>query len=213
MTDAVRFPLVLGVISVVSAGVLGLTYSSTRGEIQYQALLDRNRALVNVLGVVVESPESPPWTTSDYAEGTGPLGAFTVYQAVDPATGKALYATQGVGQGYSSKVRVMVAVNDGIKQDADHVVIRAVEVVQQRETPGLGSQCQDADFQAEFAGLPLRLLAIDRAMTAYREPNAGGEQQIAAITGATITTNAVAVAIRQAVARIRFHVEQQGTGT
>ena len=51
MSDAVRFPLVLGIISLVSAMTLGFTYSVTREQIELQAILARNRALVGVLGV------------------------------------------------------------------------------------------------------------------------------------------------------------------
>jgi electron transport complex protein RnfG len=212
MSDAVRYPLVLGIIAVASAAVLGVTYGTTREQIKYQALLDRNRALVAVLGIKVDDPESPPWTVTEHVDSSGKLGEFTVFQATDPETGKTLYATLGVGQGYSSKVRVMVAVDDAIKRGMAETVVRAVKVVQQLETPGLGSKCQNADFQAQFERLPLRLLAIDRAMTGYRDPAAEGEQQIAAITGATITTNAVVAGIRQAVARIDFHIQEQEAG-
>jgi electron transport complex protein RnfG len=212
MSDAVRYPLVLGIIAVASAAVLGVTYGTTREQIKYQALLDRNRALVAVLGIEVENPESPPWTVTEHTDTSGDLGEFTVFQASDPATGKTLYASLGVGHGYSSKVRVMVAVDDAVERGMAEAVVLAVKVVQQLETPGLGSKCQDAGFQAQFGHLPLRRLAIDRAMTGYRDPAADGEQQIAAITGATITTNAVLAAIRQAVARIDFHIQQQRAG-
>ena len=212
MTDAVRYPLVLGIISVASAAVLGVTYSTTREQIKLQAVLNRNRALVAVFGIEVESPESPPWTVTEHTDPSSGLGQFTVFQATDPETGAALYAALGMGQGYSSKVRVMVAVDDAIERGMAEAVVRAVKVVQQLETPGLGSKCRDPGFQAQFGRLPLRLLSIDRSLSGYRDPDGAGEQKIAAITGATITTNAVVAGIRQAVARVHFHIQQPEAG-
>jgi RnfABCDGE-type electron transport complex G subunit len=211
MKDAVRFPLVLGVISVLSAVTLGFTYSATREQIELQAMLARNRALVGVLGVEVESPENPPWMEVKYSDETGRLGDFAVYEVAGPSGGS-LYATIGAGQGYSSKVRVMVAFDSAIEQGPEQAVIRAASVVSQLETPGLGSKCQGEDFQRQFSRLPLRLLGIDRSLTGYRDPDGEGEQKIAAITGATITTNATLAAIRQAAGRVRYHIEQKTTG-
>jgi electron transport complex protein RnfG len=218
MSDAVRFPLVLGLIALVSAAGLAITYSATRDQILFQERLEKERAVAQVLRIDIapEQLNDPtaerPWTATPYPPASKKDEGFTVYQATDPKTEERLYAAEGRMQGYSSKVRVIAAVDQAIEKDPGAATVRAVKVVSQVETPGLGSHSSDAEFQRQFQDLPVQLLAVDKTAGGYREPGAPGSdsQRVAAITGATITTNAVIGAVRQALERIREHVERAG---
>jgi len=207
MSDSIRYPLVLGIITVLSALTLGITDSATREQIQLQALLERNRALVAVLGVEVTDPDNPPWKASAYDGTAQGLGKFTVFEV--PGENGSLYAAQGQGQGYSSKVRVIVAFTPGIEQGLEQAVVRSIRIVSQTETPGLGSKCQDEAFERQYQNLPFQILAIDRGLRAYRDPEGDPTKGIAAITGATITTNATLKAVRQAAEKVRYHIENR----
>lgn len=82
------------------------------------------------------------------------------------------------GKGYGGTITVMVAFNpdDTIKQ---------IKITEQSETAGLGSKIQsEASFQDSFAGLP----AEDFEVT-----------DIAAISGATISSKAVTAAVNAAI--------------
>jgi len=203
MTDSIRYPLVLGLISLCSAAGLAVSYTLTRDEIRRQQVLKRNRGLAAVFGIAFDetSDAPPPWKAlGEAAEKQHGV----VYRAEDPKTGRRLFATGGRAQGYSSKVSVIVAVDEAIAKTPRQAKVQAIKVVGQLETPGLGSRCADEAFQRQFRELPLGKLEVAKNAK-YRVPenDVEGEQGIAAITGATITTNAVIGAVREALERIR----------
>ena len=205
MSDAVRFPLVLGAICVCSAFGLAVTYTLTRDEIRRQEQLQKNRGLAAVFGIELPADQAnPPWEVIGGKEPNAPL----VLRFTDPKTGRRLYAAEGAGQGYSSKVRVVVAVDQAIETDPDKARVKAVRVVSQLETPGFGSRCTEPEFQAQFENLLVKSLKLVKSAE-YRKPEAdkAGTQPIAAITGATITSNACVRAVREAVLRIQDTLE------
>lgn len=193
MTDTVRFPLVLGAICLGSALGLAIAYSATRDKIRAQERQKKEDAIASVLGVEVRLPES------------GPQPA--VYEASDAETDERLYAAVGAAQGYSSKVQVIVGVGQTIEGAPGSARLRAIRIVKQLETPGLGDRCREEGFQQQFDKLPEAMLELVKAAP-YRDPEAPGSdtQKVAAITGATITSNAVLDAVRQALERIRRHL-------
>lgn len=80
------------------------------------------------------------------------------------------------GSGFQGPIRVVAALDDG--------TITAFRVVDQIETPGLGSRIADEDFQRSFAGKRvengIRMVKIN-----------AGESEFDAITGATETSRAL----------------------
>ncbi|NQT51502.1 FMN-binding protein [bacterium] len=215
MTDAVRFPLVLGLISLFSAAGLAVSYQATYDRIRYQVELKKARGLSVVLGLPLdESPDAKrPWTEFPYPGTQAEPGVpFVVYEASDPTTGQRLYAAQGSGQGYSSKVRLIVAADQSVEGGPGQAMVKAITVVGQLETPGLGSRCTEPEFQREFEHLPEAFLDLVTGVP-YRDPDAAGSdtQKVSAIVGATITSNAVVAAVHEALGRIRHHMQKRTT--
>jgi len=233
MTDAVRYPLVLGVISLCSAAGLALSYSLTRDEIRHQEELKKARGLAEVFGVELdEQKPERPWREFKYPDPNGELGGdFSVYELLLMDTERLrgapgaergmsvligyvptrrLYGAEGKAQGYSSKVAVVVASELAPGKGFDAATTKAVKVVKHLETPGLGSRCTEPEFQRQFRNLPCSLLELIKSAP-YRDPEKAesARERPAAITGATITSNAVIGAIRQALARIRYHIENR----
>jgi len=214
MTEAVRFPLVLGIVTLCSAAGLAVSYTLTRDEIRLQEELKKARGLAAVFGVALDEarlqqPDADlPWQAFAYSDRKGdPDGTFVVSEAIDPATGACLYAGVGRAQGYSSKVEVVVAVDQAVENGLDGATIRAIKIVKQLETPGLGSNCARPEFQRQFTTLPYAMLRLVKGVP-FRKPDAEGseEQPVVALTGATVTSNAVIGAVRQALERVRHHV-------
>lgn len=203
MTNTLRYPLVLGLISVCSAAGLAFSYALTRDEIARQKLLDRDRGLAAVFGMPFkESDAERPWrevvAAAAAQKGATPAPVFT---ASDAKTGDTLFAAMGSARGYCSRIDVIVSVNaaGGVNDTAR---IKAMKVVGQSETPGLGNKSEEPEFQAQFEGLLLGRLELKKGVP-YRAAGGADDQPIAAITGATITSNAVLKAVQQAIARIR----------
>lgn len=100
---------------------------------------------------------------------------FIVYEG-DNIAG---YTFVAVGSGYGGSINILVGMNP------DHT-LRDMEVLSHTETPGLGSEITEGPFTEQFVGLPVDEIALSRD---------GGK--IDAITGATISSRAVASAIQE----------------
>lgn len=87
--------------------------------------------------------------------------------------------------GYGGDIQIAL----GITSDG---VITGFNVVSNSETAGLGSKCTDAEFTSQFAGKSAEALE-------YTKSGASADNQIDAISGATITTNAVTEATNAAI--------------
>jgi RnfABCDGE-type electron transport complex G subunit len=214
VSDAVRFPLVLGIITLCSAAGLAITYHATFDRIQYQRELKKARGLSAVFGIPLdESADAQrPWQKFSYGKA-GSRKSFTVYEAAPPEGGRRLYAAEGSGQGYSSKIRLVVAAYRP-QSGSEGLVIRAIHVVSQLETPGVGSRCTEQEFQEQFRHLPAAMLDLV-TNAPYRDPEApnSDDRRPAAISGATVTSNAVIAAVNQALGRIRHHLEQAASAS
>ncbi len=98
------------------------------------------------------------------------------------------YIVESYGKGYSSYINVLVAV------DNDYVVSK-VNVLSHAETPGLGDEIERDYFLNQFTGKTVEHLVVVKRET---------EKDIQAITGATISSRAVAEdAVKKGVLMIK----------
>lgn len=110
------------------------------------------------------------------------------------------YALRGAAMGYADRIEVLFG------WDPRDEVVTGLVVLDQRETPGLGARIRDdAAFHASLRGLPLALADDGRSL---RTPVAladrrggGGAGRIDGITGATISSVAVARAVEESAIR------------
>lgn len=102
-----------------------------------------------------------------------------------------------VGQGFADKIEILIGL------DATLTVIRGLYVLDQKETPGLGDYIRLPSFQDRFRDKPTDApLAIVKS-----EPRAAHE--VAALSGATVSSWSVCTIVNQAVARLREPILQQ----
>ena len=111
---------------------------------------------------------------------------FVVKRDGEPAA----VALEGVGQGFAGDVGVMIGV------DLGSTGVTGVGVTTMSETPGVGTRVREEAFTAQFAGLTGDTFQVKKD---------GGT--IDAITGATVSSRAVADAVTAALATYREHEE------
>jgi len=207
MKNALRFTVVLGMITVASGLGVSTVYTLTKHRIEAK----KQKAFVSALNSVF--PQADTFTTLDGGgawEGEGVGVAVSGGETVG-------YLAVGERQGYSSIIRVLV----GAETD---FTVKAVRILEQAETPGLGERTKEVKtdrtiwqaagealgisegggggerlpwFQKQFAGLTLEKLVV------VKDPSCEGVQ---AITGATVSSQAVTDAVRAALTRIRSAV-------
>ncbi|MDR1997159.1 MAG: RnfABCDGE type electron transport complex subunit G [Candidatus Margulisbacteria bacterium] len=115
------------------------------------------------------------------------------FEPAQTAAGQAYYRAYADGQllgyvlevrarGYSSELQLLVGLDRSY-------AVTGLRTLAQAETPGLGTRITEPAFAAQFLGRPAEALALRQD---------GGS--LDALTGATITSRAVADGIRRAVA-------------
>ena len=96
------------------------------------------------------------------------------------------------GRGYGGKIGILV----GLEVDR---AVRGIRIISHQETPGLGAKITALDFLDQFAGLSTGELAIRRD---------GGA--VDAITGATISSRAVADGVAEGIVDMTAVLEAVG---
>ncbi|KPK63158.1 MAG: hypothetical protein AMK73_05350 [Planctomycetes bacterium SM23_32] len=212
--------VVLACICLGSGAGVGLLYWHMKDEIRAKAQGVFDDALEAVLG------EADRYgVVGNYPEGAAPQDKVYVNAAARPV----LYAATGAAQGYQSQIKVLVSVEapaPDVPVESD-AAIHAMAVVQSQETPGLGERIKEVEkdvsiwallagkkptagrpwFQQQFSGVRLWQLGAGA-----QEPAEGSEaaetratapaREVAAITGATVTSTATKRAVRNAAEKI-----------
>jgi len=171
MKKALHMIAVLGAISIVSGGSLASVYIITEPIIEKRHIEEIQNIALQVL------PNAVFELGEAALEGRIP----------DRLVGKdksgnilgVVYVAKG--RGYGGWINVVV----GIRKDG---TVTGVRIAQHRETPGLGSGVTEASFLKQF---------INRSVKDFTS----GRFEVDAITGATISSRAVASAVKAAAER------------
>ena len=91
------------------------------------------------------------------------------------------YSFVTIGKGYGGNIRILVSLESDFN-------IKDISIVAQTETPGLGDRILSPEFTDMFVGLEADEVALR-----------SNDGEIDAITGATISSRAVAEAVREAM--------------
>ena len=191
MREMIKMVVVLTVLSSLSGGLLAAIRDKTKDKIEYQQLVFvKGPAIKQILSGVSNDPIVDRFKVTDQeTERSFFVGVFN---------GKpSAIAFESYGKGFGGDVGVMVGINVEKNQ------ILGVGVTTHSETPGVGSKAKDdPKFAAQFAGMELK--------DAYKVKTDGGV--VDAVSGATITSRAVCVAITDATAaynRLKPEIENQ----
>lgn len=168
--------IVLTLVMALSGLVLGGTFAALTERIE----LNRERALQASLTALFADADEPSFAQLDIAD-------TQIYRGSDAAGNLLGYAVRVVASGYNGPISMLV----GLSPELDEIV--GLQVVENIETPGLGGRITEEGFRAQFAGLdPTRSLQTVRNV----EPDPG-ENQVQAISSATISTDAVVAGINR----------------
>ena len=104
-----------------------------------------------------------------------------VYGGYDDAGGFVGYAIPGAGPGFQDTIGLLYGFNSGLR------MITGMKVLESRETPGLGDKIfKDMDFVDNF-----RALTVDPEIVVVKKGQRSADNEVDAITGATISSKAV----------------------
>ena len=117
---------------------------------------------------------------------------FSYYIATDKQSKELKgYTFTASKTGYSSKVQTMAGLDQDFK-------IIGIKIIDQSETPGLGANCSNVSFTDQFKGKTQDQLLVDKD---------GGP--IKSLSGATITSRAIASSLKEEIQIIKDDIEQK----
>ncbi|MDK2896068.1 MAG: H+/Na+-translocating ferredoxin:NAD+ oxidoreductase subunit [Candidatus Atribacteria bacterium] len=178
MKKILQTALILGLVCVVAAFSLALVNQLTQAEIERRAREELELALKQVFPQAEEFKEvepeglNLPWERENFS-----LLQIFVVQAAGERVGFVFEATS---TGYGGPIRLLI----GISSRENELV--GIQILDHQETPGLGSNITSPDFIGQF---------YSKSLT---DPFTIGED-IEAIAGATISSQAVTRACREVV--------------
>jgi electron transport complex protein RnfG len=171
--------LVLSIVGVVSGGALVGIYRYAQPRIEKNRKEALRAAIFEVL------PRAKSYQTM-VKEGK------TIYKGFDSSGRLIGYAFTGKGPGYQSTIEVMIGVGPELEKT------KGIEVLESMETPGLGAKIAERSFRDPFGDLVILPFIELIKGRPPEKPN-----QVQAITGATISSQAVVDILNKTTRRVR----------
>lgn len=132
MKTIARYGFILGVICVLTGGLLAFINALTQPRIIKLALERERKTLLEVLP---QAERFDPVKSSD--------GEILYYKVYDLDNNMVGFGVKALGKGYSSVIETML----GVTRDGK---ILAIKILSQNETPGLGSRILGLPFTSRF---------------------------------------------------------------
>ncbi len=195
MSQLLKLPVVLMITTLIAAAALSFVNESTKPLIE-EHKREAIRAALNIVSLAGQDGINVPVIGS-----FGQIDYYICYSKSD-TSGLSGYIFTAYGVGYSSTIETMVGVDT-------LGVIKAITILEQRETPGLGTKIleviygeEEPWFQIQFKNKTADQMVVDKD---------GGK--INSITGATISSRAVAESIQDAMAELEKKIAEFPKGS
>ena len=178
MKENIKLGLILLLITGIAGFLLGGAYEITKGPIADKVIADKQDAMKEIL------PAADKFEKSDVKiEGKEKISEVnTGLKGTDVAG----YAIKVISKGYGGPIEIMVGLSSEGK-------VTGIKILAHTETPGLGANASNPEFSNQFIDRPTeeKLEVIKIAPSK--------ENQIQAITGATITSDAITLGVNNAI--------------
>lgn len=183
MKSMIKNTLILTAITLVAGVLLGFVYEITKEPIAMAQETAKKEAYQNVMS---DADTFDVMTLEEYqnVEGTSVDEAV---EAKEEDTLKGYIITATSKNGYGGDIQIVVGVSlEGM--------VTGVEILSISETAGLGMNAQKEEFREQYVGK-----SIDAHGYKVTKSDAAAENEIDAISGATVTSNAVTDAVNVAL--------------
>ena len=192
----IKDAIILCLITLISGVSLGTVYEITKGPIAEAKLNAKKKAYQEVFS---EANDEAMAALSENAQallelGYGNVGVDEVNDALDKdgnVIGHVLITNSK--DGYGGEVQITVGIDKDLK-------VTGIAFLTIAETPGLGMRAKEPEFYTQFAGKQVDKYEVTKT-------GATSDAQINAISGATITSNAVTNAVNVAVYFVKNYIK------
>ncbi len=179
MKDIIKPAIALFFISVIAAGLLGAVNFITKDIISENNIKEKNIAMSEVLPNVIDNNFSDDILVEPKPD-TGVISYNTGFSGND-IVGYVMTVKQ---PGYSGIMQLLVGMDT-------NGTVTGIKLIEHGETPGLGANATSSKFRSQFIGKSGEI-----SVTKNQNP---ADNEIVAITAATITSRAVANGVNTAL--------------
>jgi Na+-translocating ferredoxin:NAD+ oxidoreductase subunit G len=179
MKTIVHMILTLSILGVIAGGALALVDGWSSPLIAANQKAETERAIFLV---------QPDGKTYEKIQNAG----FELYKVFDEGKSLIGYSLVYDGNGFQGKIKLIAGITPDLEK------ITSFEILDQVETPGLGTKITEDPFRDQFKGLSLSPQVSWVKGAPATKPN-----EIQAITGATISSKSLVAIINNGVAKMR----------
>lgn len=179
MNNIVKLGLNLFAICAVAALLLGVTNKVTAPVIEQRNIQANNESRQIVLPDASEFSEV---ASSEYENIDGIVAEVHEGKSGSEIVG---YTVKVLPKGYGGAIELIV----GISLEGN---VTGINVGNMTETPGLGAKVKEPEFKDQFTGKPASEITLVKGSSSL-------ENEVSAISGATITSNAVTSGVNVAI--------------
>jgi len=177
MPSIVKPGIVLLIIGAIAAALLGYVSEITKEPIAVQEKLTEDSAKQKVLDGATVFEEQ------EIGQENGNIKALSLGYSDESKSELLGYTVNVVSKGYGGEISLMV----GLDVDG---VLTGIDIISHSETPGLGANASNPTFSDQYKG---------KSGTLTVTKNAPNENEIQAITSATITSRAVTAGVNEVI--------------
>lgn len=190
MKQIIKNTMILTMITLVAGVLLGLVYEITKEPIAEAKENAKQKAYQTVMKEADTFESKEIRKADEIAELLDKKGitGCSVDEVVEAKSGDKLTGhifTVTTKEGYGGEIRLSV----GIETDG---TITGIEILAISETAGLGMNADTPDFKRKYKGKKVKLFTVTKT-------GAAAEEEVDAISGATVTSTAVTNAVNAAV--------------
>jgi electron transport complex protein RnfG len=186
---------------ILSAFCFGLLLAAAKAGLDPRIIANEQKKLNDMMTSLIEDASDFPLIVEgmEVPGKTGKALTTNVHRAVD-AEGKTRgFAFIAVGAGFADKIKIVIAVDQRFSQ------FFGFKVLASNETPGFGDKIKDAYFGKQFEGAPVGRLELVKV-----GDDTVPDAQIVAISGATVSSEAVVSIFNQFARNVRDQLAKEG---
>ena len=198
MRDMIKPSLVLFLVCLFVTAALALTYNITKDTIKARAAADAESARKEVLADAETFIQVDEAQIMSIIEKNPELDvAKEVFEGMkeNQTIG---YVFSVTNKGYGGEIDVIVGIDAA-------GMITGIKIVEHSETAGLGSKVTEDTFLSQLVGI-----TPERALKVVKNKGSNNDEDIVAVSGATISSKAVVGAVQAALDLYRELVKQGG---
>lgn len=179
MKTIIAMLVTLSVIGIVSGGGLAMVSSWA------DPLIAKNKQAETERAIFLVQPQGKSYEAVADAK-------IVIYRVFDENKQPIGYSLPWVGNGFQGKVVIMIGLKTDLKS------LTSIEILEQVETPGLGTKIMEDPFRKQFDALP-----VDPQVDWVKGAPATKPNEIQTITGATISSKAVVAIVNDGLVKAR----------